>query len=206
MRLPGVAISAAFACGIALGLHPAVARNAPSRGVLLSFFCAAAVLILTGITLVRFDRFFSGTAASLLSWILLGVLGACVAEPLPADHVISLVANGRLELKTPLRWHGRLRDEPARLPWGYGYEIELSGVEMEDTLRPALDGLRLSFASSPDLPSLPLLHAGDEITVLTEARQPKVFRDEAPSIAAHIWRSKALTWWQPSARLNCWSS
>ena len=42
---------------------------------------------------------------------------------------------GRFPLKTPLRWHGHLRDEPTRLPWGYGYEIELSGVAFEDALR-----------------------------------------------------------------------
>jgi hypothetical protein len=30
MRMPALAIAAAFACGIALGLHPAVARNAAS--------------------------------------------------------------------------------------------------------------------------------------------------------------------------------
>jgi hypothetical protein len=30
MRLPAVAIAAAFACGILLGLHPAVAQNTAS--------------------------------------------------------------------------------------------------------------------------------------------------------------------------------
>lgn len=179
MRLPAVAISAAFACGIVLGLHPAVARSASSRGILLTSFCVAAALILAGITLVKVNRLFSAAAASLLSWISLGFLGACIAEqPRPAEHVISLVEQGRLDLKTPLRWHGRLRDEPARLPWGYGYEIELSGVEQENSLQPALGGLRLSFATSPDQPLPQELHAGDEITVLTEARQPQVFRDD----------------------------
>jgi competence protein ComEC len=179
MRLPTVAISAAFACGIALGLHPAVARNASSRGILLTSFCVAAVLISAGITLARLNRLLSAAAASLLSWILLGFLGACIAEqPRPAEHVISLVEQGRLDLKTPLRWHGHLRDEPARLPWGYGYEIALSGVEMEGSLMPALGGLRLSFATSPDLSLPPKLHAGDELTVLTEARQPPLFRDD----------------------------
>jgi hypothetical protein len=46
MRLPAVAIATAFAWGIALGLHPAVVRNAASRALLSSFFVFAAVLIL----------------------------------------------------------------------------------------------------------------------------------------------------------------
>ncbi|HET8924095.1 MAG TPA: DNA internalization-related competence protein ComEC/Rec2 [Candidatus Acidoferrum sp.] len=179
MRLSAVAVVAAFACGIALGLHPAVARSASSPGILLTFFCVTAVLILAGITLTRVNRLLSGVTTSLLSWVLLGFLGACIAErPRPAEHVISLVEHGRLDLRTPRRWHGRLRDEPARLPWGHGYEIELSGVEMEGSLQRALGGLRLSFASTPDHPLPPDIHAGDEITVLTEARQPQVFRDD----------------------------
>ncbi len=38
MRLPEVVIAAAFACGIALGWHPAVARYAASYILLSSFF------------------------------------------------------------------------------------------------------------------------------------------------------------------------
>jgi competence protein ComEC len=179
MRLPAVAIAAAFAGGIALGLHPAAARNASSHGILFTSFFLAALFISTGIILVRVNRLFSAAAASLLSWILLGFLGACIGEqPRPAEHVISLVEQERFDLKTPLRWHGRLRDDPARLPWGYGYEIELSGVEMEGSLHPAFGGLRLSFATAADQPLPPKLYAGDEITVLTEARRPAVFRDD----------------------------
>jgi hypothetical protein len=51
--MPAVAISIALACGIAIGLHPAVARSASSRGVLLTSLCVAAALILTGILLAR---------------------------------------------------------------------------------------------------------------------------------------------------------
>lgn len=45
MRLPAVAISAALACGTVLGLHPAVARNTSSRGLLLICSLVVAVLI-----------------------------------------------------------------------------------------------------------------------------------------------------------------
>ena len=179
MRLPAVAIAAAFAGGIMLGLHPAVARNAASLLLLSSSFVTIAVLVLTGIFLVKLGRLFLAASASLLSWVLLGFLGVCIAEqPRHADHVISLVEQGRVRLKTPLRWHGHLRDEPTRLPWGYGYEIELSGVEFEEALHPARGGLRVSFTAHPEGGPLPDLHAGDEVAVLTEARRPQVFRDE----------------------------
>src|SRR5258708_35404123 len=173
MRLPAVAIAAAFASGILLGLHPAVARN-PSSSLLLSiFFVVIAVLILIGIFLVRIGRHFLAAVASLLCWVMIGFLGVGIAEqPRDADHVIALVEQGLVPLKTPLRWHGHLRDEPTRLPWGYGYEIELSGVEIEGALQPARGGLRLSFTARPDGEPLPELHSGEGVALLAEAKRP----------------------------------
>ena len=179
MRLPAVTVATAFAGGIVLGLHPAVARNASSHILLSSFFIFIGVLVLAGIILARIGLLFLATVASLFSWVLLGFLGVCIAEqPRDADHVISLVEQGHLPLKTPLRWHGHLRDEPTRLPWGYGFEIGLSGVEFEEALHPAQGGLRLSFTTHPEGAPLPDLHAGDEVAVLTEAKRPQVFNDE----------------------------
>src|SRR6266852_2997705 len=179
MRLPGVAIAAAFAGGIVLGLHPAIARNAASFLLLASSFIMIAIFILTGILLVRIGRLVPAAVASILTWVLLGFVGVCIAEqPRDTDHVISLVEQGHLPLKTPLRWHGHLRDEPTRLPWGYGYEIGLSGVAFEEALHPARGGLRLSFTAHPEGALPPDLHAGDEVAVLTEAKRPQIFKDE----------------------------
>jgi len=179
MRLPAVAIAAAFASGILLGLHPAVARNAASSLLLSILFVGITVLLLSGILFVRIGRLVFAVGASLLSWAMLGLLGVCIAEqPRSADHVISLMERGQVPLKMPLRWHGHLRDEPARLPWGYGYEIELSGVEFEAMLHSTQGGLRLSFTPRPDGECPPDLHAGEEVAVLTEAKRPQVFRDE----------------------------
>src|SRR5258707_4300778 len=179
MRLPGVAIAAAFAGGIVLGLHPAIARNAASFLLLASSFIMIAIFILTGILLVRIGRLVPAAVASILSWVLLGFVGVCIAEqPRDTDHVISLVEQGHLPLKTPLRWHGHLRDEPTRLPWGYGYEIGLSGVEFEEALHAARGGLRLSFSARSEGALPPDLHAGDEVAVLTEAKRPQIFKDE----------------------------
>jgi len=182
--MPALAIAAAFACGIALGLHPAVARNAASLLLLSSPLLSSplvtiAVLVLTGILLVKIGRLLLVAATSLLTWVLLEFLGVCIAEqPRAADHVISLVEQGHLLLGTPLRWHEHLRDEPTRLPWGYGYEIELSSVAFEDTLHAARGGLRLSFTAHTAGAPPPDLHAGDEVAVLTEAKRPQVFKDE----------------------------
>src|SRR5260370_19286247 len=178
MRVPFVAIAAAFANGIALGLHPTLVRNA-SHIMLASVFIVIGVLVLVGMMLVRVGGSFAGAVASLLSWVLLGILGVCIAQqPRGADHVLSLVEQGRLPLKTPLRWRGHLRDEPTRLSWGYGYEIELSGVEFEEAMHPVQGGLRLSFTAQPETALPPDLHAGDEVAVLTEAKRPQVFKDE----------------------------
>ncbi len=179
MRLPAVAIAAAFACGIALGLQPAVVSHVTSVSLLSTCFVGGFVLVVGGLALAKKGRPFPAAVASALSWVLVGFLGACVAEqPPPAAHVSSLLTQGHLQLNSPLRWHGRLRDEPTKLPWGYGLEIELTGVEYEGSPRHAQGGLRLSFTPRPEEASLPELHAGDEVSVLTEARLPQVFRDE----------------------------
>ena len=179
MRLPAVAIAAAFACGILLGLHPAVERNASSFLLLSCSFAIIAILIFTGILMVRIGHLTLASITSLLCWVFLGFVGACVAEqPRDSNHVISLIERGRLPSKTPLRWHGRMRDEPARLPWGYGYEIEISGVELDGMLQPARGGLRLTFMEIPGGAPPPDVHAGDRVAVLTEAKLPQVFRDE----------------------------
>lgn len=179
MKLPAVAIAAAFASGIALGLHPAVLPHVTSRFLLAVCFAASLVLIVAGLALAKMGRLFPAATISLLSWTLLGFLGACVAEqPRPANHVLSVLEQGRLSLQSPLRWYGRLRDEPAKLPWGYGLVIDLSGVEFQGASLPVRGGLRVGFTPRPDQAPLPELHAGDAVSILTGAKLPQAFRDE----------------------------
>lgn len=179
MKLPAVAIATAFAGGIALGLYPLVVPHVTSRFFLSVCFAASLVLIVAGLAVARIECLFPAAAISLLAWASLGFLGACVAEqPRPANHVTSLLEQGRLSLQTPLRWHGRLRDEPAKLPWGHSLEIDLSEVEFEGAALPVQGGLRVSFTAHPEQAPLRELHAGDEVSVLTEAKLPRVFRDE----------------------------
>jgi competence protein ComEC len=179
VKLPAVAITAAFACGVALGLCPPLVRLATSHLWLATAFLAATLLIIAGMLLLNRSRFDEAATVSGVSWIVLGVLGAWISEqPLPSTHVTSLIESGRIDLSTPLRWRGTLRDEPVKLPWGFGLEIQLAGVEFENTELTTVGGLRLSYSPRPGDSPLPVLHAGDEVTVLTQAKQPQVFRDE----------------------------
>ena len=178
MRLPAVAIVATFACGVVLGRSDWLTQRASSPSWLVAGFIAGAVLIGIGIFAAARNRLWPATPLSTIAWLILGVLTVGIAEqPRAASHVLSLVEAGRLNLKTPLRWHGALRDEPARLPFGYGYEVELSGVEYQGRLLTTNGGLRVSFTPEPGQ-APPQLHAGEEVAVTAQARLPQVFRDE----------------------------
>ncbi len=182
MRLPAVAMTAAFAGGIAIGLRPAVAAHASSKELVVGLFIFVLAGLLAGGIFVRRDFLWAAAGAGIFCWAGLGIAGALLAEqPLPADYVVTLVENKTLELHTPLRWHGVLRDEPARLPWGYGYELSLSGVDYEEAFVPLSGGLRVSYSLQQDAEghdvAPPDVHAGDEVAVVTEARRPQVFRD-----------------------------
>ena len=98
------------------------------------------------------------------------------SRPLPAEHVLSRIAVGELELKTPLRWYGHLRSEPARLPWGVGLEMELSGVETAAGMIPVTGGMRIGFTPKEG-EALPEVHAGDEVSVMAQGRLPLMARD-----------------------------
>lgn len=179
MKLPAVAITAAFAGGVVLGLCPPLVRLATSRIWLAAVFLAAASFIAIGIYLLRRARVPEAALVSLCVWVLLGTLGVWIVnQPLPSAHVVNLVESGRLDLHTPLRWRGRLHDELSQLPWGLGVEIQLTGVDYQNEALATCGGLRLSYVPQPNDPPLPALHAGDEVSVVAQAKRPQVFRDE----------------------------
>lgn len=177
MKLPAVGIVAAFAGGILLGLAggPARAALAPYPALISA---VAFVLIITGIALARRDRVWPAAIVACLCWALLGFLGGVTSrKPLPAEHVLSRIAAQQLPLRTPLRWHGTLREEPARLPWGYGFELSLKGVDTADGFIPLAGGMRVGFTPNENDAALPEMHTGDEISLLAEGRLPLVYRD-----------------------------
>jgi len=71
-----------------------------------------------------------------------------------------------------------MADEPEKLPWGAGYNIELSGGDREGVFAPASGGLRLGYIARTDHGAPVAMHAGDSIAVLTRAKLPQVYRDE----------------------------
>ena len=62
----------------------------------------------------------------MLAWFALGGAALSVERAaVPANHVSRLIAAGQLDTSEPLRWRGRLREDPFALPWGTRYEIDL---------------------------------------------------------------------------------
>jgi len=178
MKLPAVAIAAAFAGGILLGrshfLFPWAASNPfPALNVLI-----VCILLAAGFFLALRNFVWPVAIASLGAWIGLGMLAACLAiQPLPPEHILTRLTARQIPQKAPLRWHGTLRNEPAGLPWGYGLELNLTGVEKAEGYLPVTGGMRVRFTQGEDSPGLPELHAGDEIVLLTEAHLPPVYKD-----------------------------
>ena len=179
MKLPAIAITAFFAAGVAFGLTPAIAQRAGFRTFLGFLFAACVTSLLVGILLAYFERLVASGVVSLLCWGLLGLTGACIDEqPRAAEAILSRVDAGTINLSTPLRYYGQLRDEPEKLPWGVGFDIGLSGVDYEGAFVAATGGLRLSYATHVEAAVLAKLHAGDSVSVLTQAKLPQMFRDE----------------------------
>jgi len=179
MKLPAVAIAAAFVGGSLLGwwnpLHSAFGVPFVAGVSLLA--CA---ILLLAVALILRKLLLLAALASFLCWTTLGILGmALTRQPLPAEHILNRVAARSVDLKTPQRWHGRLRGDPESVPWGYNFQIELTGVDSAAAggVLPVEGGLRLAFSPKENDPS-PNLHAGDEVVFLTQARLPQFFRDE----------------------------
>ena len=179
MKVPAVAIVAIFVFGIVLDLYFPAAPASHFPVILALCFSAALFFICAGIVLTRLGKLALAAIASLLNWTLVGVLAAVLgSQPRPADHVLTLIETGRLDLETPLRWHGRLRDEPSRLPWGYGYEIAVSSVDYRGETLATQGGMRLNFTPRDAAQPAPDVHVGDEVAVLAQAKQPQVYKDD----------------------------
>jgi competence protein ComEC len=179
VKLPAVAIAASFAGGVALGVRFSDRWTWMTAGHLQLQIILASFLIASGFLLLRLRKIAVAAGVSFLAWATLGVLGASIAQqPLPHDHVIALLNSGRLDLHEPLEWHGTLRDEPARMPWGWRYDIALNYVEYESRTISTEGEMRVDFYLQNSDGAAPDLHAGDEISILTQAKLPPFYRDE----------------------------
>jgi competence protein ComEC len=178
MKLPAVAIAAAFAGGVLLGLCSSLHVQGSLRGgVSLTLAVAVAAWIAAAVFL-RYDSLWPAGSASLLLWAGLGSAASLIAQqPLPRNHILQRLAAREIPLKSPLRWHGTIREEPALMPWGYVFTLDLTGVDFEDSQLPLVGGMRVGFTPREGEAPLPAIHAGDEVSVVTQARLPLIYRD-----------------------------
>jgi hypothetical protein len=177
MKIPAVALVAMFAGGIFLGRFTFVSHHAVQHWFLMAILAGVGAFLCLALVLLQRDFVRLAACASLLSWFALGALASCLTQqPLPAQHILSRLATQQIPLRTPLRWSGILRSEPAHLPWGYSFELNVESVEMAaGTL--VTGGMRVCYTHRAGDPPLPPLHAGDEISIFAEARQPLVYKD-----------------------------
>lgn len=171
MRLPALWIAVAFCGGILIAT-----RYASSPRLWLGVVVAA---IVVGLLLLYRGYGRAGWTMALLAWVALGGLGASLERAaVPANHITRLLAAGQIDTTEPLRWRGRLREDPERLPWGYRYEIDLEQVESEGAIVPVSGGLRANLYSGPRVAAPhAALRAGDRVEALLRARAPRNFLD-----------------------------
>jgi hypothetical protein len=178
MKLPAVAIAAAFASGILLGLRaPPQLFSSLRTSIAISFALAIAAWVASAVFL-RYDSLWPAGIASILVWAALGAGSGLIAiQPLPRNHIVQRLAANEIPLKVPLRWRGTLREEPALMPWGYVLVLNLSSVDLADSQLPLVGGMRVAFTPKEGEAALPEIHTGDELVVVTQARLPLVYRD-----------------------------
>jgi competence protein ComEC len=164
-----------IAIALALGIALASGRPVPP----LAWLALALAALATGALLLRRNRLWSAWLLALAAWAFVGSFAASLERAAqPANRVDLLADSGRLDLSEPLRWQGRLRDDPLRLPWGYRYEIALDQVESGGTLLPISGGLRLTYYQDQPHPEAPpAVRAGDRVEMLAKASVPHDFLD-----------------------------
>jgi competence protein ComEC len=170
---------------LALGGGIAVAGAAPDAPLAWAA-AAAAAMALAGVLLWR-QRLAAAWTLALAGWMALGIFAAQM-EPraVPAHHVTRLTAEagGRLALDEPLRWRGRLRLDPVRLPGGARYEIDLDEVDIGGAATALTGGLRVNFYSDGRRTEPPPARAGDRVEALVRARAPRGFANPGAYDAA----------------------
>ena len=171
MKLPALWIAAAFAAGIGISSRWQVSPK---------IWCAAAtVAIAAAAILIWRKRAAFAWCFALIAWLTLGGFAIGVERAsVPSNHVSRLIAGGAIDTSVPLRWRGRLREDPLRLPWGLRYELDLEDVESGGVEVPASGGLRVNFYSGPRATEpLQDLRAGDRVEALVKARPPRNYLD-----------------------------
>ncbi len=175
MKLSSLWIVTAFAAGIAL----ISLRLAPAMKQIV-WVALAVAGILVGLGFLRRGWLRSAFVTGLLAWLFLGAAAARFEQvAILPDHVTTLVKGGNLDTNEALRWRGRLREDPVRLPRGMRYDIDLDEVQLGSRQVPVTGGLRLSYFGNESPGNERTaeghldLRAGDRIEVLARARMPR---------------------------------
>ena len=171
MKLPALWIFAAFAAGIGIAMRWSASPGLWAAAVTFAILCAA----------IFVWRNYSSPAwiLALLAWLALGGLALAVEHStVPKNHITRLVRSKGIDLSVPVRWRGRLRDDPMALPWGHRYEIDLEQVEIAGETVPVSGGLRLNFYSGTRAAEPPAdLRAGYRVEALAKAKPPRNYLD-----------------------------
>ena len=185
MRLPALWIALAFAGGILVATRYPAPAGIP--------IAVAAATLALGSIAAYWKRLAVAWTLALSAWLALGGLAANLERSsLPPNHVTRLIAQGRLDTSDALRWRGRLRADPIRLPWGQRYEVDLEQVEIAGAAAPVSGGLRANLYDEPHMTPAPEgLRAGDRVEMLMRAHAPRDFLDPgAPDIRGALARQK----------------
>lgn len=171
MKLPAVWIFAAFASGVGIVMRWPASPKVWIIAAILSIACSAVFLW----------REYSVAAltCALCAWGALGGLAYHTERlAVPRNQVTRVLSEKQVDLSTPFRWRGRLREDPMTLPWGQRFEIDLEHVEVAGETIPVSGGLRLNFYSGTRAAEPPAgLRAGDRIEALAKAKPPRNFMD-----------------------------
>lgn len=170
MKLPALWLALAFGAGIA--------TEHLWDGPRIVWLSAVAVLLVAGIVLLIVKRLALAGVLALSAWFALGGLAFRLQQSvIPRNDVAKLIEAGKIDTSQPLRWRGRLREDPERLPWGWRYTIDLDSVLVARTQSQIAGGLRLTYYFGRDAATPASLRAGDEVEALCQARIPRNYLD-----------------------------
>jgi competence protein ComEC len=175
MKLPSLFPVALFAGGILLSPHaPGLARFG-----LRIFLIGALLLLVFGFIALRRNWYVAALVFACAAWLFLGFAAYHLERAsVPSNLASTLIESGKLDSGTALRWRGRLRGDPLRLPWGLRYEINLEEVESAIGVTPVSGGLRLTFYTPESGGAAPpAARAGDRVEALVRARPVNNFGD-----------------------------
>lgn len=147
---------------------------------------AAALPLLGALHLVALALFRRGSlvACFVVTLATLVFLGAATTQlgqdSIPANHVLRLLAAGRLPIDDPVRLRGSLMADPVRKPWGVSYDLRLESLETHRRVHRVYGGARLTYNSADREQILygpPNLHYGDRVEILARLRLPRNFQN-----------------------------